>query len=345
MKHNAKHPESEEKGEIAEQAAIAPVDPIAKPPQTLAQIISAQLLALQTYQAAALVKSGDDVEAIHKLRVNTRKLQASMDLLQIGKSSARVGKLKKQLRNLRRKLSEVRNYDVFLILLEEEAANRKSLQNPFESLKKELYRRRAERALQIGKPIQAVQVARIARALGLPLPNREVAGGQSAQPGKTESPSLKKIACEKMIWLHTAERLEQRLEEFLILASQALPTTHPEELHQLRIAAKRLRYLLESASEMGFDGTAGVLNWLRVLQDRIGDWHDLEAIESEIIDIVARKKFLRNNLVEANLILAAAIHLQKKRLALVKRLFPVKVYKNLESISYRVAKALRLASQ
>jgi CHAD domain-containing protein len=345
MKQNRKHTDSVGKNAREGQDGITAVEATVKSPQTLAQIIYAQLLALQTYQNAALAKGNDKVEAVHKLRVTTRKLQASMDLLQIGKSAEKVGKLKKQLRNLRRKLSEVRNYDVFLILLEEEAGGRKSLQYPFEALKKELNRRRTERALLIRKSVKAVRVARIARSVGLPLPQGNAEGGSAGLAEKNDEPSFAHLVDEKMIWLHTAERLEQRLEEFIILASQAFPTTRPEELHQLRIAAKRLRYLLESASEMGFDGTKTVLNWLRVLQDKIGDWHDLEAILSEIIDIVAQKKFLQNNLVEASSILAAAVHLQKKKLTLVKRLFPVKVHKNLESISYRVAKDLRVASQ
>jgi CHAD domain-containing protein len=313
--------------------------------QTLAQIITTQFEALQQYQTAALETDSDEVEAIHKLRVTTRRLQASLDLLQIGKDEAGVGKLKKKLRNLRRKLSEVRNYDVFLSILEQEAASRKSLQYPFEALKKELIRRRAKLASKIHKPIQAVNAHHLAKSLGLQLTPQEDQSENAENHAQNTSQSFAHIADDKAILQHTAERLEQRLKEFLGLASQALPTTHPEELHQLRIAAKRLRYLLESASEMGFDGTAVVLNWLRSLQDKIGDWHDLEAIESEIIDIVGQRKFIQKNLLEASSILSAAVHLQKKKLALIKRLFPVKIHKNLDSASNRVAKALRQASQ
>jgi CHAD domain-containing protein len=316
-----------------------------KQPQTLAQIITAQFEALQEYQIAALATDADEVEAIHKLRVTTRRLQALLDLLQIGKDEAGVGKLKKKLRNLRRKLSEVRNYDVFLILLEQEAASRKSLQYPFEALKKELHHRRAKLASKIRKPIQAVDASHLAKSLGLQLNLPQDQSEKAEHHVQNKKQPFAQIADDQAIFQHTAERLEQRLEEFLSLASQALPTTHPEELHQLRIAAKRLRYLLESASDMGFDSTATVLNWLRLLQDKIGDWHDLEAIESEIIDIVAQKKFIQRNLLEASSILSAAVHLQKKKLALVKHLFPVKVHKNLDSASKRVAQALRQASQ
>ncbi len=312
-------------------------------PRNLAEIIASQFEDLQKYHAAAL--ESDEVEAIHKLRVTTRKLQASLDLLQIGQDKAGVGKLKKRLRNLRRKLSEVRNYDVFLILLQQEAANRQSLHSPFEALIRELKQRRKARSSKIRKPIQSVNIDNFAKSLGLNLNHQEKNSKKADDDIQNPGLSLAHIADDQAILQHTAERIDQRLEEFLLLAMQALPTTHPEELHQLRIAAKRLRYLLELASEMGYNGNVAVLNWLRSLQDRIGDWHDLEAIEVEIISIVSRRKFIAKNLHEACTILSSAVHLEKKRLALVKRLFPLKVHKNLASRSKRVATALRQAAQ
>jgi CHAD domain-containing protein len=314
-----------------------------QPPRPLVLIIASQFEDLQKYHAAAL--ESDEVEAIHKLRVTTRKLQASLDLLQIGPDKAGVGKLKKRLRNLRRKLSQVRNYDVFLTLLQQEAAGRKSLKYPFESLQRELKHRRNERSSKIRKPLQSVNIDNFAKALGLNLDHHKKNSEKADDGLQNQGLSLAHIADDRAILQHTAERIDQRLAEFLLLALQALPTTHPEELHQLRIAAKRLRYLLELAAEMGYNGSVAALRWLRALQDKIGDWHDLEALEAEIISIVSRRKFIKKNLLEASSILASAIHLEKKRLALVRRLFPLKVHKNLASTSKRVAKALRQASQ
>lgn len=345
MKKNEPAVPSDKAGSTTETQEISAPDEEVKSPQPLAQIVIAQFEALQKHQDDALDKEADEVEAIHKLRVTTRRLQALLDLLVIGDDEAGVSKLRKKLRDLRRKLSEVRNYDVFQSILDQEAAKRKSVQTPFAALKKELHHRRAKLAVKIHKPIQEVNAKHLAKHLGLELNSQKDADESPDKQSKNEKQAFAHIAKDKVILQHTADRLEQRLEEFLIMAAQALPTTHPEELHQLRIAAKRLRYLLESASEMGFDGTTVVLDWLRTLQDKIGDWHDLESIENEIIEIVASKKFIHKNLIEASSILAAAVHLHKKRLALIERLFPVKVHKNLDSASKRVAKALRQASQ
>src|SRR5215510_2850816 len=89
-------------------------------PLTLAQIIAFQLVELQNHYRVVLTDSS--VEAIHKMRVTTRRLQASLDLVKFKEDEVGIGEVRKQLRTLRQLLSEVRNYDVFLILLEQEAA-------------------------------------------------------------------------------------------------------------------------------------------------------------------------------------------------------------------------------
>jgi CHAD domain-containing protein len=146
---------------------------------------------------------------------------------------------------------------------------------------------------------------------------------------------------ERSVAGYAAERLDQRLAEFQAMAAQSHPTNNPAELHQLRIAAKRVRYLLEIVSEMGYGDASRALAWLRTLQDRIGDWHDLEALEEEIIAIVSSEEFMKQHLAESARMLQAAAHLQKKKEALVSRLFPVRPPRYLEVTSQRIARALR----
>ena len=81
----------------------------------LSEMIPAQLATLRQYHYA--VVTTDDVEAVHKMRVTTRRLQASLDLLE---GAVRVRPLKRRLRRWRRMLSTVRNYDVFLLLIEQD---------------------------------------------------------------------------------------------------------------------------------------------------------------------------------------------------------------------------------
>jgi CHAD domain-containing protein len=152
------------------------------------------------------------------------------------------------------------------------------------------------------------------------------------------------IIDEPRVAAYAADRLDQRLTEFQALAAQSHPTNNPAELHQLRIAAKRVRYLLEIVSEMGIGDASRALRWLRTLQDRIGDWHDLEALEEEIIEIVSSREFMKLHLSESSRMLQAAAHLQKKKETLVSKLFPVRAPRYLEITSLRIARALRRAS-
>jgi CHAD domain-containing protein len=285
------------------------------------------------------------------MRVTTRRLQASLDLLE---QELKVHKLKRQLRKWRRTLSLVRNYDVFLILIEKEAAaHRPSQQDQYELLKSILHKRRERRAERVRALMQKVNIGKIAKRLGLsiaPVAN-EVAAAPDGEPGESVEADSKAPRAEKRFAVdenrianHIADRLEQRLAEFHALAAQAHPSTNASDLHQLRIAAKRVRYLLEIISELGYGDPSRALSWLRTLQDRIGDWHDLEALEEQIIEIVSRKRFMKEHLAESSRLLQAAAHLQKKKESLVSRLFPVRVPRSLSITSQRLAKSLRRAS-
>jgi predicted transcriptional regulator len=92
---------------------------------------------------------------------------------------------------------------------------------------------------------------------------------------------------------------------------------------------------------MGYGQPVSALRWLRTLQDRIGDWHDLHALEEEIIKIVSRPNFLHEHLAESSRMLEAAAHLQRKKEALVTKLFPVRVPRTLVVTSNRIVRVLR----
>lgn len=332
----------------AEQALTAKVaapSPERKPgqPRPLIEIIPSQLESLAAYHRAVL--ETEDVEAVHKMRVTTRRLQASLDLLE---HEMNVRKLKRRLRNWRRALSEVRNYDVFLELIDKEAAGRRlAHREQFELVKALLGERRVRKAAKVRKFLEGINIDEIATKLGLgvaaapcetPAPASTDAGENASV---TASQTTTPLVDERRVAGYAAERLDQRVAEFQALVAQSHPTTDPAELHQLRIAAKRVRYLLELVSAMGYGDASRALAWLRTLQDRIGDWHDLAALETEIINIVSHRKFMREHLAESSRMLQAAARLQKKKEALVARLFPVKVPRILALTSQRAARALR----
>src|SRR5262245_50099926 len=107
-------------GETEPAADAANVETPQKPkPRTILEIMNSHLDALRANHRSVL--EAEDVEAIHKFRVTTRRLQAVLDTLQTGDQRTRVLNIKRRLRRWRRQLSTVRNYDVFIELLEREA--------------------------------------------------------------------------------------------------------------------------------------------------------------------------------------------------------------------------------
>lgn len=339
---------------MAESEQVIAVDPVAMTADsqathercTLEQIITLQLETLRIHHRAVLETNGPD--AVHKMRVTTRRLQAALDLLEREFHARRI---KKRLRKWRRMLSLVRNYDVFLIMIEREAAAGGSARREqFELVKAILHKRRERRAAEVRRYLEKVNIDRIAAKLGLsmmPLPTRvseqaAVESDDTIKQALAEPHADKRfVVDESRIAGHIAERLEERVAEFQALADQSHPSTNAQNLHQLRIAAKRVRYLLEIISELGYGDASRALGWLRTLQDRIGDWHDLEALEEEIIQIVSRRRFMKKHLAESGRMLQAAAHFQKKKESLVIKLFPIRVPRTLSLTSQRMAKALR----
>ncbi len=331
----------------AEQVLTAELEaPAAEQPEArnLVEIINSQLEALRNYHRAVLDTTA--VEAVHKMRVTTRRLQASLDLLE---REMKVRKLKRRLRNWRRKLSTVRNYDVFLELIEKETPSRgRARQEQLALVKALLQERRLQRSTKIRRFLEDIDVDAITRGLGFsePLtsapPDTPLVTDGAPIPTAAVEPSAEgRLLNEQGVAGYAAERLDQRLTEFQSLAAQSHPANNAAELHQLRIAAKRVRYLLEIVSEMGYGDARQTLAWLRTLQDRIGDWHDLEALEGEIVAIVSGGEFMKQHLAESGRMLQAAAHLQKKKVTLVAKLFPVRVPRHLETTSQRIARALR----
>jgi CHAD domain-containing protein len=61
----------------------------------------------------------------------------------------------------------------------------------------------------------------------------------------------------------------------------------PERLHQVRIAAKKLRYGLEIASGVGVRAAAARVRRLKQLQDLLGRMHDLQVLQGHVASVHA----------------------------------------------------------
>ena len=61
----------------------------------------------------------------------------------------------------------------------------------------------------------------------------------------------------------------------------------PEQLHQVRIAAKKLRYAMELAFDAGVKSASAPVRAVKRAQDTLGRLHDLQVLQSHVAAVQA----------------------------------------------------------
>lgn len=208
--------------------------------------------------------AGQDPHDIHQARVASRRMRAVMQAATPAFDAATLLDLRRRLRRLADALGEVRDRDVILMRLADDTAKlrgkqRKALNAVVDGVKLErgdaharlvveLQRKRTRRLLRdlnhfLTRPLDEVE----ATSDGLPLLVRHLAGSA--------------------IW---------REYEAVRQYESAMPAADTEQLHQLRIACKHLRYTLELFEPaLGKDAPAQI-ELVTAMQEQLGSLHDAD---------------------------------------------------------------------
>ena len=243
------------------------------------------------------VLKGNKPNAVHDMRVASRRLQQLLDLLYPAPPKE-IRRLRRRIKSCRRALSEVRNCDAQLKRAQKSlASKRRSSRETWEAIGKYLAERRSE---TFGKALRKLGKLNLAVAYVSLKERLEGNGAPRAEDGEdgTRSqllPSSREYASESFHGRFRAA-LGKVWQAYEAQAGKSRRDADTSALHGVRIAAKRVRYLVEVIREFDVAGSAEVLTWLRKLQQHLGDWHDLEVLEQMLLEMVARPKFLRNHL-------------------------------------------------
>lgn len=235
-------------------AADAPADQVAR------GALAERLLAVSHFLDKS-VGGADETEAIHQLRVWTRRSSAALKLFEPALPRSRRNRMKKLLRKMRRTAGAVRDCDIHLDRL-----NSDDVQAP----------RRVVRALKRQRRQARRDLKRLRRHLH-----------KDSRLEVQISLLLEKIAWPKRHSSRDAppfssfcrQQLTPLAADFFQLAETDLHDN--EKLHALRIAGKRLRYALELApAAMPPRQHQELYESLNEIQDRLGEVCDqLAAIE------------------------------------------------------------------
>ncbi len=203
-------------------------------------------------------REGKDIEALHDMRVATRRMRAALRVFAPFYRRRTQRKLAKSLRTAGRALGKVRDWDVFL----ENARRYQAEMSPqadFEALLADWQAQRDIAQVQLrawlsGKAYASL-VARLESFIQEP-PVRDLPPNMP-QHVRTVVPSL----------------VYARLSNMLAYES-LLSTADVTQLHALRIAAKRLRYTLEFFSDVLGEESTAVIEVIKRLQDHLGALND-----------------------------------------------------------------------
>jgi CHAD domain-containing protein len=240
------------------------------------------------------VLHGDDPDAVHDLRVATRRLQQVLDLMFPSQAPREIRKLRRRLKRCRRALSEVRNCDVLLERVDSALARKRTARREtWRAIRTYLAAHRAQRLEKGLRKLTGVNLSelyvRMKECLlgyGRSFPAAESADHHFGKRTPTVEQFYSRIGENlKTVW----EALEEQV-------GQSRREPEAAVLHQVRIAGKRMRYLVEVLHAFQVPGSPEVVVWLRSLQKHLGQWHDLVVFEETAIEMIADPDFLRDHM-------------------------------------------------
>jgi CHAD domain-containing protein len=206
-----------------------------------------------------------DIEYIHRMRVASRRLRAALPIFAACMPKKRAAGWTKEIRSITSALGKARDADVQIQNLDK---FRSSQSNPLFSpgLNRLLLRLKQKRdRLQPGL-VQALDELRASGILA------DMRGSLEPQAARAEGVYLYTPA----LYAHGFASIVTRLDEFLAFDAIVDQPDKVAELHEMRIAAKWLRYTLEAFAPLY---TAELKEWLqavRAAQDDLGEIHDCD---------------------------------------------------------------------
>ena len=216
-----------------------------------------------------LCKQEFSEEAVHDLRVATRRLLAVMGMLRALQPHPRVQKARRLLKNQLDSLDDLRDTQVMLVDVSESLADFPDLQ----SFEKYLLARERKLLRRARKEIKDVQLSELKRRI---------------EKGR--------VALEKTSggadW---TARLLSVVDQVYARARQAfsqIEAAQSASIHQFRVAFKKFRYVVEIVSPVLKDYPEGYLKQMHDYQSRMGDVQDAEVFLGALAEFVEQTEAL-----------------------------------------------------
>ena len=208
-------------------------------------------------------RKNTNIEYVHKLRVASRRLRASLGVFGECFDPKLTKKWRKRTRNLTRSVGAARDADVQIAFLENYA---RTLQDPAATpgLEYILASKRSIRKEMQSEVIEVIDDLEGSRIL------EEISDSCKTISTSTNEQSIATLTTFERAHDKIAVKLDELLAFEPFVHNEAAATKH----HEMRIAAKRLRYTMEIFSPIYKGGLSDQISLLKQFQDVLGDMHD-----------------------------------------------------------------------
>jgi CHAD domain-containing protein len=239
----------------------------------LVRLLERRARALRRQLSAAI--AGKDV-GVHQARVASRRLREAVPVLTAGLQHTKAGKAQRKIRRLTQALGTVRELDVTLHLIDELGERPGVPRAALAEVRALVIEDRERRRVLMLERLENVDTRKLARRLG---------AVRQALLHPTSGHSWRAALALRIA--KRARRLDKAME-------QAGQIYAPEALHEVRIAAKKLRYSLEIADESGASPCAEALKVIKRVQDALGRLHDLQVLQHHVAAVGAAPRGRRS---------------------------------------------------
>ena len=237
-------------------------------------LVSAHLSALLRRRVEAFAEElpqavDGHTKAIHQARVASRRLREILPIVGVA-SGIDVGDLRKDVGKVTRSLGRIRELDVTEKRLE---AARRQWRWPMALVERIEKSRAADRADQLAAASDRYSGSTIHELLG-----------QLDALARRDDLNTDIRAANA----HLATRLRRRVRLFTAALDHAGIVYARENLHEVRIAAKKLRYTLEIVRDGARVPVGRAIARIRDLQTLLGDLHDLQGLQDRILAVAGQ---------------------------------------------------------
>jgi CHAD domain-containing protein len=224
------------------------------------RLLQRRARALQRHLPQAV--KGDD-RGVHQARVATRRLREAVPVFAVDPHSGQAGKASRKIRRLTRALGFVRELDVAMHMLDELARSERVPRLGVEEVRAHVLADRETRRAEMLRRLSRVDADKLNRRLT----NVADAASETTDEG----------------WRAVlSTRIVKRTRRLAAAVEAAGQLYQPERLHEVRIAAKKLRYGLELAAEAGAASAAAHVRTIKRTQELLGRLNDFHVLQTHV---------------------------------------------------------------